>query len=253
MPRYFLEVYYKGTGYSGFQSQHNANTIQAEIENAFKVLTRDEIILTASSRTDAGVHALQNFFHFDSDTFFGKWGGQGDKFVYKMNAILPGNIVIKRLLPVESDAHCRFDAISRKYKYYIYRHKDPFLKERAFYFPYKLDMDKMKQAASIIREYTDFTSFSKRNTQVKTFICQVMESEWTSENNCIVYTVKANRFLRGMVRAMTATMLKIGRNKMSLDEFHAVIRSKDCTKASFAVPSQGLFLVAVDYPSGYIH
>jgi tRNA pseudouridine38-40 synthase len=257
MSRYFLEVSYKGAHYSGFQSQHNANTIQAEIEKAFEILMRDKIILTASSRTDAGVHALQNFFHFDSNSFLHEGNDvvrslDADKFVYKMNAILPDDIVIKRLVPVNSDAHSRFDAISRQYKYYIYRHKDPFLKDRAFYFPYKLDTDKMSQAAAIIRDYTDFTSFSKRNTQVKTFICQVTESEWSRENNCLVYTVRANRFLRGMVRALTATMLKIGRNKMGLDEFHDVIRAKDCTRASFAVPAHGLFLVTVDYPNGYI-
>ena len=202
-------------------------------------------MLTASSRTDAGVHALQNYFHFDYEQ------PVHPQFTYKMNAILPGDIVIKRLLPVKEDAHSRFDAVSREYKYFVYGHKDPFLRDRAFYFPYKLDIDKMRQAAGIIKEYEDFTSFSKRNTQVKTFICQVKESEWLWENGCLVYRVKSNRFLRGMVRALTATMLKIGRGKLTIDEFHAIIRGKDCTKASFSVPSHGLFLVAVEYPHGY--
>lgn len=254
MPRYFLELSYKGINYSGFQSQKNTGkTIQAEIEKAFFTLQRDRVVLTGSSRTDAGVHALQNFFHFDTDTLIPLWiGAEGEaQFIYKMNAILPCDIVVKRLIPVKDDAHCRFDAISREYKYFIYRHKDPFLNDRAFYFPYKLDIDKMNEAAEIIMRYDDFTSFSKRNTQVKTFICQIIESKWVWENDCLVYHVKGNRFLRGMVRALTATMLKIGRGKLSIDEFHDVIRAKDCTKASFSVPSHGLFLVAVECPSGY--
>lgn len=245
MSRYFLEVSYKGTNYSGFQAQENANTVQAEIEKAFETLQRDKIILTASSRTDAGVHALQNYFHLD----YAK--EVHPQFVYKMNAILPGDIVIKKLLPVKDDAHSRFDAIGREYKYFIYRHKDPFLKDRACYFPYKLELEKMKEAADIIKEYEDFTSFSKRNTQVKTFICRISESEWIWEDGCLVYHVKANRFLRGMVRALTATMLKIGRGKISVEEFRKVVLAKDCTKASFSVPAQGLFLIGVEYPDGF--
>ena len=242
MPRYFLEVAYKGSAYSGFQSQENANTIQAEIEKAFEILQRDKTTMTGSSRTDAGVHAKQNFFHFDFDTEL------NPHFVYKVNAILPHDIVIKALKPVADDAHCRFDAISREYNYYIYSDKDPFLKENAFFFPYRLDVEKMQQAAAIVKEYTDFTSFSKRNTQVKTFICTVTESDWFFDNNCLVYNVKANRFLRGMVRALTATMLKVGRGKISLDEFRTIIEAKDCTKASFSVPAHGLFLMRVEFP-----
>ena len=168
MPRYFLEVAYKGTNYSGFQSQHNANTIQAEIEKAFSVLQKEKIIMTGSSRTDSGVHALQNFLHFDFERL------SKSEFVYKMNAILPGDIVVKNLIPVTEEAHCRFDALSREYKYFIYRHKDPFLKDSAFYFPYKLNFEKLQKAAAIIKEYEDFTSFSKRNTQVKSFICSIL-------------------------------------------------------------------------------
>ncbi|MFZ1858336.1 MAG: tRNA pseudouridine(38-40) synthase TruA [Chitinophagaceae bacterium] len=241
MPRYFLEVSYKGTHYSGFQTQHNANTIQAEIEKAFAVLQRHQTILTGSSRTDAGVHALQNFFHFDYEPVL------HPHFVYKVNAILPDDIVVKSISPVIADAHCRFDAISREYNYYIYQQKNPFLKDRAFFFPYQLDIDKMQEAAAIVKEYTDFTSFSKRNTQVKSFDCNIIESKWLLQDNCLVYNVKAKRFLRGMVRALTATILKVGRNKLSLDEFRVIIQAKDCTKASFAVPAHGLFLMKVEY------
>ena len=156
MPRYFLEVSYKGTNYSGFQVQLNTGkTIQAEIEKAFSILQREQVSLTSSSRTDTGVHALQNFFHFDSNSLLHSWRRAGDEaggeahFVYKMNAILPADIVIRKLIHVKDDAHCRFDAISREYKYFIYRHKNPFLEDRAFYFPYTLDFEKLRQAADI--------------------------------------------------------------------------------------------------------
>jgi tRNA pseudouridine38-40 synthase len=256
MPRYFLEVSYKGTHYSGFQSQHNANTIKAEVEKALSILIQlPGIELTGSSRTDAGVHALQNFFHFDAPSPMQQWRGieTENHFVYKINAILPNDIVVKRLVPVADDAHCRFDALNREYRYHIYHRKDPFLQEKAYYFPYKLDLEKMKAAASLLKEYTDFTSFSKRNTQVKTFTCNILESEWIIAGTELIYHVKANRFLRGMVRALTATMLKVGRNKMSLDELRSVIEAKDCTKASFAVPAHGLFLMSVEYPTGYFN
>ena len=120
--------------------------------------------------------------------------------------------------------------------------------DRAYYFPYKVDFDKLREAASLVQEYHDFTSFSKRNTQVKTFQCQVSQSEWLWENGCLIYHVEANRFLRGMVRALTATMLRVGRGKIDLSEFRRIIEAKDCTRASFAVPSHGLFLVAVKFP-----
>lgn len=245
MPRYFLEVAYKGTGYSGFQLQENANTIQAELERAFAVLQREPVRMTGSSRTDAGVHALQNFFHFD-------FGGEiHSQFVYKMNAILPGDVVVKRLVKVADAAHCRFDALSRTYRYYIYRYKDPFLEDRAYYFPYKLDLEKMQAAAEVLGDYEDFTSFSKRNTQVRTFRCRIMESYWEREGDRLVYVVKADRFLCGMVRALTATMLRVGRGRLGLEEFRAIIEAKDCTRASFAVPAHGLFLVNVDLGEGW--
>src|SRR5215475_1337749 len=147
MPRYFLEVAYKGTNYSGFQIQQNANSVQREIENAFSTIQKEKITLTGSSRTDAGVHAVQNFFHFDFDKTI------DSRLAYKMNAILPYDIAVIKLIPVSSTAHCRFDATSREYKYFIYRHKDPFLKERAYYFPYKLDIGAMQQAAEMIKDY----------------------------------------------------------------------------------------------------
>lgn len=253
MPRYFLEVSYLGTRYSGFQVQRNAHTIQAEIEKALEILLKERIVLTGSSRTDSGVHARQNYFHFDTDREFKISGNHPSDYlmVYNMNAILPGDIAVKRLVRMPDEAHCRFDAESREYCYYIYRQKNPFLEGRAFYFPYTLELEKMQQGAAVLKEYSDFTSFSKRNTQVKTFDCRIELSKWVVQEDRLYYNVKASRFLRGMVRGLTATMLKLGRGKISLEEFRMIIESKDCTKASFATPAQGLFLMAVNYPEGY--
>lgn len=242
MSRYFLEVSYKGTNYSGFQSQKNANTIQAEVEKAFEILQKEKVVMVGSSRTDAGVHALQNYFHFDyKDDIH-------PHFVYKMNAILPYDIVIKKIISVVDDAHCRFDALSREYKYFIYNYKNPFLKETAFYFPYKIKLEKLNEAAEIIKKHSDFTSFSKRKTQVKTFQCSIMESEWVFENNCLLYHVKSNRFLRGMVRGLVATMLLVARDKLTIKEFKKIIESKNSSKSDFSAPPHGLFLIGVSYP-----
>jgi tRNA pseudouridine38-40 synthase len=260
MPRYFIEVAYKGAAYSGFQVQQNANTIQAELEKAIQILlplshiitnNGANTFLTGSSRTDTGVHALQNFFHFDTQPPAQTWPGiQGNlaKLIYKLNAILPADIVVKNILPVSLKAHCRFDALSREYKYYICQHKNPFKQDRSYYFPYKLNLSLLNEAANIIKEYTNFTSFSKRNTQVKTFECQIIESQWIHGDDHLIYHVVANRFLRGMVRALTATMLKVGRQKITIPAFRQIIQAKDCTQASFAVPPHGLFLVSVSYP-----
>lgn len=241
MPRYFIEVSYKGTNYSGFQKQQNANSVQAEIEKALEIFYKQKLELTGSSRTDAGVHALQNFFHFDSET-------ELEDGSYNLNAILPEDIVVKRIFPVADDAHCRFDAVSREYHYYIYQDKDPFLQGRAYYVPYTVDIDLLKAAAAEIKKHTDFTSFSKRNTQVKNFDCTIQQSEWIQQGNCLVYQVKANRFLRGMVKGLVGTMLLAGKNKINLQGFTTIIESKDCTKADFSVSADGLFLVKVTYP-----
>jgi tRNA pseudouridine38-40 synthase len=245
MPRYFLEVAYKGTAYKGFQIQINANSIQQEVQKALQTLLKEEIALTGSSRTDAGVHAYQNFFHFDTHL------NLHQKLLYNLNAILPTDIVAKNIIPVSSNAHCRFDAISREYEYHIYTSKNPFLEDRAFYFPFKINFDLLQQAADVIKQYNDFTSFSKRNTQVKTFICNIMRSEWSYRNELPVYNIQSNRFLRGMVRGVTATMLKVGREQLSIEELHQIIQQKDCTKADFSAPPQGLFLTAVNYPPSY--
>ncbi|MEJ7737138.1 MAG: tRNA pseudouridine(38-40) synthase TruA [Chitinophagaceae bacterium] len=242
MARYFLEVSYHGSRYSGFQKQENANSIQAEIEKAFAVLQKASITLTGASRTDTGVHACQNFFHFDFDPLI------HDHFLYKMNAILPRDIVAVKIMQVPPTAHCRFDATSRTYKYKIYQTKNPFMEDRAHYFPYPVDLTKLNEAAKLLSGYHDFTTFSKRNTQVKTFFCTVETSEWVQENELLTYNVKANRFLRGMVRGLTGTMLQVGRGKMSIDDLQSILLSGNCSQADFSVPAHGLFLCKVEYP-----
>lgn len=244
MPRYFLEVTYKGGAYSGFQKQANAITIQSEVEKALLILSKQSFELTTSSRTDAGVHALQNFFHFDADFEF-----DTSKKMYQLNAVLPKDIVVKKISEVSSDAHCRFDAQSRSYEYHLYQKKNPFLLDRSFYFPYQLNVEAMNEAASLLFSYYDFTSFSKRNTQVKTFLCDVHKAKWKWLNDELIFCITANRFLRGMVRGLTGTMLKVGRGIYSAEKIKEIIEAKDCRLADFSVPPQGLFLVNVSYPA----
>ena len=253
MPRYFIEVSYKGTLYSGFQVQQNAITIQSEVEKALTIRFRRSFNLTGASRTDAGVHALQNYFHFDTedDLFYSNDNSNKERILlqasYSLNSILPDDIVIKRIFKVGDKAHCRFDAISRRYKYYIYSEKNPFYKDTAYFYPYTIDFEQLQQAASIILNTENFTSFSKRNTQVDNFICSIHKSKWQKKNNCIVYDVVANRFLRGMVRGLVGTMLKVGTGRISLKEFTEIIKNNNCAKADFSVPPKGLYLIEIQY------
>ncbi|MDR0794109.1 MAG: tRNA pseudouridine(38-40) synthase TruA [Chitinophagaceae bacterium] len=242
--RYFIEVTYKGGAYKGFQIQAEDITIQSEVEKALHILLKKNIRLTGSSRTDAGVHALQNYFHFDTDL-----PNLSSK-VYNINALLPRDIVVKNIFLVADDAHCRFLATSREYQYRIYFKKDPFLYDRAWFYPFKLNTEILHETAAIVKEYTDFTSFSKRNTQVKTCLCNIEISQWTETENGLIYEVKGNRFLRGMVRGLVGTMLKAGKGIITPDEFRKILEAKDCTKADFSPPPQGLFLIAVNYPEG---
>ena len=245
MSRYFIELGYDGTKYAGFQIQKNANSIQHEVENALKTVLRTSIQLTCSSRTDAGVHAILNYFHFDCN--LSTHIIVGVKLMISLNALLPGDIVIKRIYEVASDQHSRFSAKSREYHYFIYKSKNPFLSDRAFFYPYKLDLQKLNDAAGILMEYQDFSSFSKKHTQVKSFECQIFKSNWSLEKDTFIYTVKANRFLRGMVKGLVGTMLKVSTGKITLQEFRDIIELKDSSQANFAVPSKGLFLIRVEF------
>ena len=242
MPRYFLELAYKGTRYSGFQKQENANTIQAEVEKAFQILQRQSVALVGSSRTDAGVHALQNYFHFDYDELH-------PQFLYKMNAILPDEIVLKQIHIMPVDAHARFDALSRRYEYRIYQSKNPFLQDLALYYPFKIDFELMKEAAAMVKQNNVFFAFCKTNTQVKNFNSTIYISDWLKKDEMIIYTIEANRFLRGMVRLLTASMLQVGRKKLLIKDFENLLSSHQ--KCGHSIPSQGLFLTNVKFPENY--
>lgn len=244
MSRYFIEVAYKGTRFSGFQIQENAATVQSEVEKAFQILHRSPVSLTGSSRTDAGVHALQNYFHFDFP------GPVNPQFVYKMNAVLPDDIVVRNLYLMHEEAHSRFDAVGREYEYRLYGSKNPFLKGVAYYYPYVLDRALLREAAAVVMEQTNFYAFAKTNTQVKNFRCSIYKSEWIEREELLIYNVAGNRFLRGMVRLLTATMMKVGRGRLSMEEFTALFASSE-EKCSFSIPPTGLFLREVRYPENY--
>ncbi|MBX2888700.1 MAG: tRNA pseudouridine(38-40) synthase TruA [Ferruginibacter sp.] len=246
--RYFIELAYKGGAYSGFQIQQNAPTIQGEVERALKVFFKADFSLTGSSRTDAGVNALQNYFHFDVE----KPLSNLDQAPYHLNAILPTDIVIKGIYQVEQSAHCRFDALSRSYEYRIYSFKNPFLEELAFYFPYRLDVEVMQQAALLVKGLKQFEAFSKKHAQVNNFECTIYESEWRKTIDGLSYFVTGNRFLRGMVRGLVATMLRVGTGKISVDEFEYLLNAQKQASADFSAPGHGLYLSRITFPSAGI-
>lgn len=247
MPRYFIEVAYKGTNYAGFQIQDNANTIQAEVEKALSIFLREPISLTGSSRTDAGVHARQNYFHFETEKFTDHTNLS--KPAYHLNAILPGDIAVLSVHMVSDNAHCRFDAASRTYEYSIYQHKDPFLQLMAHFYPFNVSTQLLQQFAQEILKHTEFEAFSKRSTQVHTFKCTVFNSEWVVTPGVLIYRVTANRFLRGMVKGLVGTMLNCASKEKSLEHFQKVLFSKDSSLVDFSVPSHGLTLRQVDFSS----
>jgi len=234
-----------GTRFSGFQVQENAATVQGEVEKALAILLRMRVELTGSSRTDAGVHAFGNYFHFDVPNAL------PDKLPYRLNAILPPDITVESLRRVHDQAHCRFDAVSRHYRYVIYQRKNPFLNDRGWFLPYPIDAEKLHEAADIILHTADFTSFAKRNAQVHTHQCTLYESRWYPTPDGWNYEVRGNRFLRGMVRGLVGTMLQVGRNRIGMDAFKEIIDAKDNTLADVTPPRRGLFLCEVKYPDGY--
>lgn len=240
MARYFMEVAYKGTAYSGFQIQENAETVQSVVEKAFQTLHRKPIQLTGSSRTDAGVHALQNFFHFDFEE------PVHPQSVYKLNAILPRDIAVKNIFEVHRDAHSRFDATGRAYAYRIHQFKNPFLEEASYYYPYQVDTGALTEGAAYIKSQTDFFSFSKSNTQVRNFQCHILVSNWEVDGQNLTYRIEGNRFLRGMVRLLTGALLKLGRRQTSFQQFRNLFSPE--RKAGLSVPAHGLYLIHVAYP-----
>lgn len=245
MPRFFIEVAYKGTNYGGFQRQDNAITIQSEVEKALKIYFRQDFMLTGSSRTDAGVHARQNFFHFDSEII--PPAQDHSKTIYHLNAILPPDIVARSVFPVKPEAHCRFDALSRTYHYTIYTSKDPFLSDIAYYYPYKINLEILQATAAELFHHTDFQTFSKKNTQVFTYQCRILSSEWNVQEDRVIYSVTANRFLRGMVKGLVGTMLRAATRGQTLESFRHIIHSRNASAANFAVPPHGLCLQSVNF------
>lgn len=242
MPRYFLELAYRGKRYSGFQIQENALTVQSEVQQAFFTFFRKPVLLTGSSRTDAGVNAYQNYFHFDWDDDF------KEKDLYNLNSILPSDIALRSVKLVNSDAHARFHASSRLYEYRLYKRKDPFLHEFAWYFPYKFNSDILIEAAELIKANRNFFSFSKRNTQVNNYNCTIISSDWLFDEDCWTYRVEANRFLRGMVRGLVGTMMRLARNNITIDDFRDLLEGEISSAADFSSPAHGLYLKAVKYP-----
>ncbi len=245
MPRYFIETAYKGTHFKGFQIQLNAPSIQGEINKALKTILKEEIQTTTSSRTDAGVHALQNYLHFDTEIEL------PPSIIYNMNSILHQDIVVKNLMQIHDAAHSRFDAIGRDYAYHIVSSKAPFLRETTYFLPFTLDLELMSKAAKILHAHTHFESFCKRNTDVKTFECRISTSFFERKDEEIIYHVSSNRFLRGMVRAIIGTLILVGRKKISVREFEEIILSRDCNNADFSAPAHGLFLERVHYPASF--
>jgi tRNA pseudouridine38-40 synthase len=242
--RYFLEIAYRGTLYAGWQVQKNAkNTVQGLLHQALGYVLGQETETTAGGRTDAGVHCKSQFVHFDSEIVIDK-----EKFLFKLNRCLPEDIWVSKLWQVKNTSHARFDALSRSYEYHISLEKNPFAQGLMLRYWQKLDITAMNEAANILLQHTDFECFSKVNTDVKTFQCQIYKAVWEQEANNLVFYITANRFLRGMVRAIVGTLLDVGRCKTSLADFEQIILSKKRTAAGRNVPPDGLFLVAVRYP-----
>ncbi|EAY26305.1 tRNA pseudouridine(38-40) synthase TruA [Microscilla marina] len=245
--RYFLELAYSGTQYHGWQIQKNAHSVQAEIQNALSVLLRQPTDILGSGRTDAGVHAIQQYAHFDTEQTL-----DGEVFAKKMNGILPEDISIKRVINVHEEAHTRFDATQRHYMYRINQEKTPFLRGVSYYNFHRFDIDLMNKAAQIMLKHEDFQCFSKVHTDVNHYLCNIQQAYWQKETsynvNLLVFYIQANRFLRGMVRAITGTMLNVGSGKITLEEFEQIILNKDRKQAGWSVPAQGLFLAKVEYP-----
>ena len=244
MFRYFLDISYKGTNYHGWQKQKNANSVQQEIEKGLSTMFQSKVGIMGSGRTDTGVHARQQIAHFDSSVQL-----DVSNLVFKLNRILPNDIVVKAALHVHSEAHARFDANLRSYQYFIHQNRDPFKEGVSYYFSKPLDIEKMNRASKMLIGEQDFQSFSKVKTEVNNFICNIKTAEWILQNDSLVFCVTANRFLRGMIRALVGTLLEVGQEKMSIEEFQEVIKIKDRTKAGRAVPAEGLFLTNVEYPS----
>ncbi|WKK76913.2 tRNA pseudouridine(38-40) synthase TruA [Marivirga salinae] len=242
--RYFFTIAYKGTNYHGWQKQPNAIGVQQKVEDVFSTILNQKSEIVGSGRTDSGVHATAQVFQFD----FSGEQKDAEQLLYKANKMLPKDVALKHVWQVKDEAHARFDATSRAYQYHIVTEKNPFAIDQAYIFTYDLAIDKMNLAAEKLLNYQDFESFSKVKTDVFTFNCDIFEAFWKQEQESLVFHIKANRFLRGMVRAIVGTLLDVGQNKISIEDFEDIIKAKDRNSAGRAVPANGLFLTEVQYP-----
>lgn len=245
--RYFVQFSYWGKSYHGWQKQPNAISVQEVLENALSLILRETVALTGAGRTDAGVHAREMFAHFDSDTLF-----EGAEMVHRLNAYLPDDIAIVSIFEVPAEAHARFDASERTYEYWIVQNKDPFLMDGAHYVKYPLNIGQMNQAAAILVQHKDFECFSKSNTDVKTYRCDVRKAHWAKDGEKLVFTISADRFLRNMVRAIVGTLIDVGMGKYVPVNMEVILASRDRGKAGVSVPAKGLYLTAIKYPKNII-
>ena len=244
--RYFIKLAYKGSNYHGWQLQGNTSTIQLAINNALSTILSEEINIIGCGRTDTGVHARNFYAHFNLEKEINKVDIQ--KLIFKLNSFLSRDIVILEIFAVHPEAHARFDAISRTYQYFISKNKDPFTQDISYHLFGDIDVELMNKGAKLLFDYSDFTSFSKSNTQVKTNICKITKAEWIENENQIIFTISADRFLRNMVRAIVGTLIDLGLKKISLDDVKKIIESKNRSNAGYSVPAKGLFLTEVKYP-----
>lgn len=253
MNRYFIQISFDGTNYHGWQLQKNAHTVQAELNKAMETVFRQKIETLGCGRTDTGVHAREFFAHFDCITDFQSVDIQN--LIFKLNSLLPKDIAVQNIVQVRPDANARFDAVSRTYKYFIHHSKNPFLVNRSYFRRIKPGTEEMNKAAKLLLSHNDFSCFSKSRTQVKTNICKIHKAEWSENNNKLngdrlVFEIKADRFLRNMVRAIVGTLLEVGDGEISISGFKKILESKNRSMAGASVPACGLYLTEVKYPEG---
>ncbi len=247
--RYFVTFSYDGGRYHGWQIQPNGDSVQERLQRALTTLLRENIAVTGAGRTDAGVHARMMVAHFDTDVCFEAADGiNGAQLAYKLNRLLPQDISVQRVERVSDEMHARFSATSRMYRYYIHLVKNPFLRYYSCEIHYPLDFSRMNEAARMLLSYEDFGAFCKSGADVKTTLCQVMKAEWvqTSETKWY-FEIRANRFLRNMVRAVVGTLIDVGRGRLTLDEFRKVVEGKRRTEAGESMPGNALFLEDITY------
>jgi len=243
--RYFIFISYKGTSYHGWQLQPNSITVQKIMDNALSVVLNEEITTTGAGRTDTGVHASFFCAHFDSHS---PDLDLKTNLVFRLNCFLPEDISVSSVRKVLPDAHARFSAVSRTYKYYISRIKDPFFNSSSWFLHGDIDIESMNRACDILIRHSDFTSFSKLHSGSKTNICKILLAFWHEEENRLVFTIKSDRFLRNMVRAIVGTLIETGFGKMNLDQFEEIIVARDRCRAGTSAPAKGLFLTDIEYP-----